>query len=330
MIRAAVIGLGQMGRNHARVLSGDVAGVELVCAVDELGDRFGALRGLPVYRGIDEMLRQDIDYAVIAVPTISHVDVALQLADAGMNVLIEKPLADNPKDAARLAEAFSAGGLVAGVGHVERYNPALRQLRSRLDDQLLGSIYQVVTRRQGPFPARISDVGVVADLATHDVDLTAWLARSAYRSVSAQVAHQSGREHEDLVVAVGSLESGVITSHQVNWLSPFKERVTMVLGERGLLVADTLTADLTFHENGTIASEWDALATFRGVSEGNVTRFAYSKPEPLRSEHEAMRDAILGKGRDIVELHEAVATVRVAEAMLESAQSGGTISVKHE
>ena len=122
--------------------------------------------------------------------------------------------------------------MVGAVGHIERYNPALQSLRERMANGDLGDIYQIATRRQGPFPARIADVGVVKDLATHDIDLTAWLAQSEYVSVAAQVALRSGRPHEDMVAATGKLANGTITNHLVNWLSPMKERVTVVTGEK--------------------------------------------------------------------------------------------------
>src|SRR5690606_4410221 len=185
-------------------------------------------------------------------------------------------------------------GLVGTVGHVERFNPARMELRKRLKHGELGEVYQIHTRRQGPFPARIADVGVVKDLGSHDIDLTAWLANSNYSEVAAQTAFQSGRQHEDMITISAKLANGTITNHLVNWLTPFKERLTLVTGERGAFLADTLTADLTFYENGTINSDWEAMTTFRGVSEGTVTRFALDKREPLKSEQEAFRDRILG------------------------------------
>src|SRR5581483_4322196 len=126
-----------------------------------------------------------------------------------------------------LVDTFQAAGLIGAVGHIERYNPALQQLKSRLEAGELGEIYQVATRRQGPFPGRIADVGVVMDLATHDLDLTAWVCGSSFETISARTAHKSGREHEDLVAATGSLADGTITNHLVNWLAPMKERVTV-------------------------------------------------------------------------------------------------------
>jgi predicted dehydrogenase len=241
--------------------------------------------------------------------------------------MIEKPLAQDGGAARRLVDAFEAKGLVGAVGHIERYNPALQQLRARLEHGELGTMYQVVTRRQGPFPSRIADVGVVKDLATHDIDLTAWVTQQPFRSVAARTAYKSGRAHEDLVAVVGQLADGTVTSHLVNWLSPMKERVTIVTGERGAFVADTLTADLTFYANGLIPTTWDEIASFRGVSEGDVIRYAFPKPEPLRTEHETFRDAVLGKSTDIVTMRQGLETVAVAEAVLEAASTGRTVDL---
>lgn len=322
-LRAGLIGLGMMGRHHGRVLK-SLPGVQLVAVADPGGDPHGVAGGLEVGTSVQHLIDAGIDYAMVAVPTAFHEETALALAEAGIHAMVEKPLAPTEESARRMAEAFAAKGLVGGVGHIERYNPALQSLRSRLEAGELGDVYQVVTRRQGPFPARIADVGVVKDLATHDIDLTAWVTQSRFVSVAAQTALKSGREHEDLVAVVGKLADGTVTSHLVNWLSPLKERVTIVTGEKGTFVADTLTADLTFYANGTVKTTWESLAGFRGVSEGDMIRFAIPKPEPLRTEHEQFRDAVLGKEANIVTMEQGMATVRVAEAVLRSAQSSTT------
>ena len=338
-LRAGLIGLGMMGRHHARNLRA-IDGVDLVAVADAQGDPHGVAEGLPVLPDIDALLEQNLDYVVIAAPTMYHEEIGLKVAEAGVHALIEKPLAKTFEDAQRLVKAFASKGLVGAVGHIERYNPALQELRKRLEAGELGDLYQICTRRQGPFPARIADVGVIKDLASHDIDLTAWVAGSPYRSVSAQVAHRSGRVNEDMVVASGVLANGIIVSHVVNWLTPFKERVTIVNGEKGAFVADTLTGDLTFHANGTVASTWDQVANFRGVSEGDVVRYAIAKREPLALEQERFRDAVLemrsmrnahslhsmsgdsgspGAGGDIVSMEDGVATLMVVEAVLASA-----------
>lgn len=323
-LRAGLIGLGMMGRHHARVLRA-LDGVDLVAVADPGGDPHKVAGDLEVLPHIEALIAAGVDYVTVAVPTIYHEDIALTLAEAGVHTLVEKPLAHDLESAIRVADAFEAKGLVGGVGHIERYNPAVQNLRARLENGDLGDIYQIVTRRQGPFPARIADVGVVRDLGTHDVDLAAWVAQSTYSSISAQVAHQSGREHEDLVSITGLFANGTVANHLVNWLSPMKERMTVVTGERGAFVADTLTADLTFYANGTVATTWDAIAGFRGVVEGDVTRFAIPKVEPLAAEHAAFRDAVLGKANNHVTMREGVETASVIDAVLESALTGTTI-----
>ncbi|WP_335986376.1 Gfo/Idh/MocA family oxidoreductase [Glycomyces sp. MUSA5-2] len=328
-LRAGLIGLGAMGRNHARVL-GTLDGVELVAVADPIADKSSAPLGAALVDSVDELVALGIDYAVVACPTAFHESVGLALAEAGVHALIEKPLAHTAEAAKKLAEAFRSRGLVAGVGHIERFNPAVVSMRDRLEAGELGEILQVSTRRQGPFPGRIADVGVVKDLATHDIDLTSFVTGQSYLSVSARTVSRSGREHEDMVAAVGHLEKGAIANHSVNWLSPFKERTTVVTGDKGCFVADTLTADLTFYANGVVDTEWEAISNFRGVSEGDMVRYAIRKREPLLVEHEHFRDAVLGRPSDIVDLDRGAATVAVSEMMLHSAATGRTVDLGGE
>lgn len=327
-LRAGLIGLGMMGRHHARNLRA-LDGVELVAVADAMGDPHGVASGLDVLPDVEALIAAGIDYAVVAVPTAFHKDVALALAAAGIHTLVEKPLAFDIAEAEEITAAFEDAGLVGAVGYIERYNPALQEMRRRIADGQLGEIYQIVTRRQGTFPARIADVGVVKDLATHDLDLTAWVAQSPFTSVAATSTRRSGREHEDMVSISGRLADGAITGHLVNWLSPFKERVTVVTGEKGALVGDTITADLTFYANGEATTNlWDSMASFRGVSEGDVVRYAITKQEPLRTEHEAFRDAVRGDGANIVTMREGLATVRAVEGVLESAREGRVVPLE--
>ena len=327
-LRAGVLGLGMMGRHHVRALS-ELQGVSLVGAADPDGDPHGAAarHGVPLVDGLEALLALGLDMCVVAVPTDEHLAAGLRLADAGVPCLVEKPLAGTVEEARRLVDAFRESGTLAGVGHIERYNPALQAMRRRIEDGQLGDIYQVVTRRQGPFPGRVRDVGVIKDLATHDVDLTAWVAGSRYASVSALTTCRAGREHEDLVAAIGSLTSGVVTSHLVNWLSPAKERRVVVTGERGCLEADLLSADLVFHANGVVVTEWEAVSRFRGVTEGDMTRYAIAKPEPLAAELAAFRDGVLGDPSGLVALADGLVAVQVATAMVRSARDGTRVQV---
>jgi predicted dehydrogenase len=323
-LRAGLVGLGMMGRHHARVLA-SLSGVDFVGVSDPAGDVSSVAQGRPVVKTVAELIALKINYAVVAVPTIFHLEIGTELAAAGIHALVEKPLSQDTHTSKALTKAFVDAGLVGAVGHIERYNPALQEARRRLGQ--LGSLYQVVTRRHGPFPDRVADVGVVKDLATHDIDLTAWITNQRYTSVSARTALRTGRKYEDLIAVVGTLQDGTITSHLVNWLSPLKERVTILTGEKGAFLADTLTADLTFYENGNVTSSWDEIAQFRGVSEGNIIRYAIPKHEPLRMEHENFRDAILGKPADIVTMEQGLTTILIAEAMIKSAKTNQTVNI---
>lgn len=310
-LRAGVLGLGMMGHHHARVLR-QLDGVTLAGVADPQGDRFGGARGVPCVDDLDALLELGLDICVVAVPTGDHEAAGVRLAEEGIHTLIEKPLAGSVAAARRLVRAFDQAGLVGCVGHIERYNPALRSLRARLAAGNLGTVFQIATRRQGPFPNRVRDTGVVKDLATHDIDLTAWATGSPFVSLSARTVHRTGSQHEDLVAVTGLLADRTVTNHLVNWLSPVKERVVTVTGERGCLVADALTANLTFYGNGA----------------GPVSPIGdLPEPDPLWAELTAFRDAVLHGTGDVVRMTDGLATLEVAEACITSARKGITVDL---
>jgi predicted dehydrogenase len=319
-LRGAVLGLGMIGRHHARLLQASPE-VEFIGAVDPGGDRFGAVHDpAKVFASLDEL--PQIDFAIVAVPTENHLEAVRATSARGAHVLIEKPLAATTAEAQEIIDVVAQAGVRAGVGHVERFNPALIELRRRLDE--LGEVLLIRTERVGPFPDRVKDVGVVKDLGTHDLDLVRWLGRSPVASLAAQTAHVMGRGHEDLVLVTGRLENGLAFSCNVDWISPTKIRRTRVLGERGMFEADTLTADLTLYRNGDHATAmW--MQQQRGVTEGDMTRFAIAKPEPLGSELKALLSLVRGEESAVVTLEEGLETVRVAEAVLESARSAESV-----
>lgn len=310
-LRAAVIGLGHMGRHHARVLR-ELDGVTLVAVVDPAGDRFGAAPGIPVLPGLDQLPALGIDYAVLASPTTLHEPLGLALAAAGIPTLIEKPLAADIASAYRLAEAFAAAAVPAAVGYVERCNPALIALHARLADGVLGRILHIDTRRAGPYPARGSDTGIVADLATHDFDTTTWLTGRHYHSLTALTA--GDRPHEDLAAVIGLLDDGTITHHTASWLSGIPERTTIVTGEHGSLIADTLNSRLEHHPAATPAH-----------LRGEPTRYPLPHQEPLRTEHERFRDTVAGRRPIDVPLSNGVDAVLATHAALKAASTSTAI-----
>ncbi|HEX8205776.1 MAG TPA: Gfo/Idh/MocA family oxidoreductase [Solirubrobacteraceae bacterium] len=324
-LRGAVLGLGMIGRHHARILQ-TTPDVEFAGAVDPGGDRYRAVHDPALlHTSVDDLLRgTPPDFAIVAVPTEEHVACVERLAAEGVHLLVEKPLAATTEEARDVIAAVERAGVRAAVGHVERYNAALLAARERLDQ--LGPLMLIATERTGPFPDRIKDVGVVKDLATHDLDLVRWLGDSPVEVVAAQTSHRMGREHEDLVLATGRLAGDVPFHCSVDWLTPTKTRRTRILGERGMLIADTLTGDLTLHENADVHIEWAATQQLRGVSEGDSIRFALQRREPLVVEHEAFRAFVRGEeGAPVVSLEAGLETVMTAEAVLASARSGETV-----
>ena len=323
-LKAALIGLGAMGKNHARILR-SLPEVDLVAVFDPI-IRAGTSE-LPIVSSIQELIDLRPDYCVIATPTFTHEELAIKLSGAGIHIFIEKPISTSTDSAKRIIGSVEKNGVIGAVGHIERFNASLIEAKRRIKLGQLGDVYQISTRRLGPFPARITDVGVTIDLATHDIDLTKWISDSTYETICAHSAIRSGRDNEDLISVVGKLRNGIITSHNVNWLSPLKERKTIITGEKGTFVADTLRSDLTFYENGSIVNTQREIAHFKGVTQGETTIFAFERPEALLVEHLEFVKALNGLKSNIVTLAEALETIRVAEAIATSAKEGMAIEL---
>ncbi len=309
-----------MGRNHARVLS-KLSEVNFLGVVDP---RLDTSLDSPykVHKSVEQLLLSRVDYCVVSVPTIHHESVSLELISAGVHVLIEKPISESLESAEDIKKCAIENNVVAAVGHIERFNSAAREAKKRIREGQLGAIYQISTRRQGPFPSRISDVGVVKDLATHDIDLTRWITEQNYRNIGAFAAFRSGRNLEDLIAISAITDSNVVVNHLVNWISPLKERSVIITGENGAFQIDTLNSDLTFYENGQFKNTQTELAYFHGVSQGDIHKYAFPKPEPLVVEHENFRDAILGRDSEVVSLQDGIETLRIAESAIRSYRTG--------
>lgn len=318
-LRAAVIGLGSMGANHARVLA-DLGGVELVAVADADEGRLAriAQSGVTTYTAYDQLLAEARpDMVCVVVPTTLHRKVALDCFAAGAHVLVEKPIAASLPEARELADAAARAGRVLAVGHIERFNPAIQELKRRLDDGQGGRILQVRARRVGPFPHRIRDVGVIHDLAPHDIDVLRFLLGDEVERVYAHATSHIATDHEDLFAGMLHFRSGVLGILEINWLTPTKERSVSVLCERGLFVANYATQTLEFYENFAATAREGSPAS---VTEGPMTRYAVVNREPLRVELEAFRDAILAGGPAAVGAIDGIAALAVAEALVESAR----------
>ena len=202
----------------------------------------------------------------------------------------------------------------------------MRALQDKLRAGELGRVFQLRAQRLSPFPARVGDTGVAFDLATHDLDLMCELAGRPLR-VSAEIDRQAHRTHEDLLAATLRFDSGAIGLLEVNWLTPAKVRRLTVTGERGMFEVDYLQQHLTLYENAHEAESWRTLDVFDGVTEGNVTRFAIPRAEPLRSQLEAFVAAVRGEAPTAVPGEDGLRALRLALAVVESGNAGRTIEL---
>ena len=324
ILRGVVAGLGVMGSHHLRVLRG-LAGVEVVAVADPDPARRDAVAaahpGLAVHADLDGALAAHRpDFACLAVPIAHLPGAAGQALEAGAHVLIEKPTAAEEEDAQAVLRLAEERGLVAGVGHVERFNPAVIALKERLDAGTIGTIVQLHARRLSPFPNRTSMQGVALDLATHDIDVMRYLTGAEVARVFAETARPLGGGREDLLCATLRFDDGATGLLETNWVTPAKVRQLTVTGEHGMFVLDYLTQDLYLYEHPTKPTEWDALAGMRGGGEGDMTRFALNRREPLVVEWEAFLDAVRGVAEAPVTLRDGIAALSTARAIQLSAE----------
>ncbi|GIW14087.1 MAG: oxidoreductase [Tepidiforma sp.] len=326
-LRAAVIGLGSMGANHARVLA-DTPGIELVAVADPDDERVRrAINGRPIpgFASPAALLAETRpDFVSVVVPTGLHEEIALACIEAGAHVLVEKPIAATLEAARRLAEAARRAGVLLTVGHIERFNPAVRELKRRLAEGQGGRVLQLRARRVGPFPHRIRDVGVIHDLGPHDIDIMRYLLDDEVERVFAESRSHIATGNEDLFAGVLRFRGGAMGLLDINWLTPTKERSLTVLCERGMFTVDYAAQVLCFYENYAAAAKEGVYAS---VTEGPMTRYPIANREPLRVELEAFRDAILAGGPAPVPADDGIAALAIAEALVRSGETGLPVSL---
>jgi predicted dehydrogenase len=318
-LRAGVIGLGMMGRAHVRVWDEMVDGVELVAVADtDPGAVREAIvgreaRGYPDQASM--LAAEELDLVSVVVPTSLHLPTALAALDAGSHVLVEKPIAATRGEAEEMIAAARSAGRMLTVGHIERFNPAIRELRRRLAAGELGRIFEIRATRLGPFPARIRDVGVVVDLAPHDLDVMRYLLGSDPIRLYAETEQRIHTDHEDLFVGLLKFANGAVGVLDINWLTPTKQRTLTVTGERGMYTADYLAQQLVFYPNPSDGS----------VEEGSRVEREIERREPLAIELDEFARAARDGGVPPVDPHEAMVALLLARAMVESASTGAVI-----
>ncbi len=335
-LRAGVVGLGMMGRNHVRVWDEVIDGVELAAVADpdpaalRRATTGRAARGYPDPATM--FAEERLDLVSIVAPTSLHLPVTLAALAAGAHVLVEKPIASDRAEAEAMIDAAERAGRILTVGHIERFNPAIRELKRRLAGRELGRVFQIKATRLGPFPARIRDVGVVIDLAPHDLDIMRYLAESEPIRLYAETEQRIHTDHEDLFNGIMKFANGIIGIFDINWLTPQKRRTLTVTGERGMYVADYINQDLLFFANPDAEATWEnrgadgVTAPITSVAEGEMTRRVIRKQEPLVVELAEFASAVRSNGPPPVDPRDAMIALLLARKMVEAGESGAVIS----
>jgi len=330
MLKAAVIGVGSMGRNHVRVYR-EIEGVELVGVADQHAQtaaKVGATFAAPHYTDYLQMLDEcKPDLVTLAVPTVLHYEIGVELIERGIHLLIEKPIARTLEEGEKLVELARRHNVILAVGHIERFNPAVMELRRRLREGMAGRIYKLHAQRLSPYPSRIRDAGVVIDLASHDIDLMRYLMDEGIVRLYGETLKSINSDREDMFNGIIRFQSGAVGVLDVNWITPTKIRRLTITGARGMFTCDLLSQELFFYENETAPSQWDTLSVLRGVSEGNVLGIRIQRHEPLAAELNDFVSAVRDNRQPTVPGSEGLETLRIA---LDFMRSGSAVEIISE
>ncbi len=297
-LKVGVVGVGVMGSNHARVLA-DIPGVHLAGIADpdrKQRDFVARTLGCAGFTDINGLLGAGVDAITIAAPTHLHHDLALECIGRGVHVMVEKPIAPTVEEGHAIVAAARGAGVTLMVGHVERFNPAVELVKRAIKNQ---DILSIAITRVGPFPPRMSNVGVVIDLAVHDIDLIRWFTDSEIVEIQPQLS-SAVAEREDIALLQFRTASGVLAHINTNWLTPFKARTIHIATRDKYLIADLLTLQVT----ECFGFQADGSYSMRHLSVGYA--------EPLRAELVAFIDAIRSHRTPAVTGEEGVASLEIA------------------
>ncbi len=298
MLQMGLVGLGAMGMNHYRILR-ELPTVELAAVCDQA--IVPPHDEVPHYRSVEAMLAEtSLDAAVIALPTSEHREAALSCIDAGLHILIEKPIAASAEEGRQILKAAEAAGILAAVGHIERFNPVVEALVKELEGR---HIFSIAITRVGPFPPRIRDVGILVDLSVHDIDLIHHLT-GGIEILESRIfkSYQHRSSYEDNAVIAFLLENEIVASVVTNWFTPFKRRRIEV------------ATDLAFYEADLVSQDLTAYSSYERDGSFVVRRCGVKKAEPLKSELGAFAEYVTtGFNRGLASLEDGIRTLELIE-----------------
>jgi UDP-N-acetylglucosamine 3-dehydrogenase len=300
-MRLGVIGVGSMGRNHARIYS-ELGNVELVGICDTDAMRAAEIAGsyrTTAYTDYRDLLAQGLDGVSVVVPTYLHKEVAITAIEAGVNVLIEKPIADTVVNAQRIFYEAEKRGLKLMVGHIERFNPAIATLNQIIESGCYGKLLGVSTLRLAPYPVRVVDSGIILDIGCHDIDIISYLSGDPIREVYA-IASSTLHHLEDHALLSLNIGNGIIGHIETSWLSNIKVRKLFASLEGAHAQLDFIDQTLVLYDEESVQPQ------------------EVIKSEPLKEELKCFVDCLEKNIRPPVSGDESIHALGVALGAIES------------
>lgn len=336
MIRVGVVGFGYWGPNFARVFQ-SLPDCELIGIVDRRPEALlGAARmhpRTPLFTSVEELLRAGVDAAIVATPASTHAAIAGGLLEAGVDVLVEKPLALSTADGLRLAEKAEKGRRVLMVGHLLEYHPGLVAFREFVRSGDLGDLYYLYATRVNLGKVRAAE-SALWDLAPHDVSIIRFLTDAKPISVSAQGGTYLRRGLEDVVFATINFEGGVVANLHVSWLDPHKVRRVTVVGSRRMAVFDDMepTEKIRIIDKGIDTTEhYESFADAMQERIGDIRIPPVPLGEPLKIEAAHFLECVRDRKTPRTDVKSGLRTLEVLEAAERSIHEGGAaVPVKGE
>jgi len=324
-MRVGVIGVGSMGQNHARVYS-EIADLIGVADPDvEVGHAVANRFNIPHFKDHKELLKEELDAVSIATPTKLHFSIAKDVIDAGIHVMVEKPMCTTFEESLKLIEMAREAGVVLAVGHIERHNPVVAFAKTALQRGDYGDVITASARRVSSFPERVRDVGVIMDLGIHEIDVMRYLIGSEVESVYTLGGRQVHERFEDHANILLNFRNGVNGFVEVNWLTPMKVRKLALTCLKNFVELDYTTQSLVI--SSATLMRYDPFNLYQVPFEYDIRQVSLQKQEPLKRELEDFLDAVRNKREPLVNGEEALETLRIVNAAIESQRVGRKVEL---
>lgn len=313
-IKAAVVGVGNMGYSHARTYHhlNDVALIAICDTSNKRAIDIARKYNTKAFFDYKVMLRSlpRLDAVSIAVPTKFHKEIACFFLQNKVNVLLEKPIADNLESAQKIIDAAKKSNVKFTVGHVERFNPAVIELKKIIDKGKLGKILSIIARRVGVFPPNIKDTNVFLDLAVHDIDIIDFLLNETPVKIHKHYGKFHTKTHED-TGEMFLIYKTCAAFIQVNWVTPVKIRNLAVTGTKGYAELDYISQKLLIHQ-AKVEKKIDGFSEFLQFSNPKLSYVKIKKEEPLKAEIRNFIDCIKNNKKPSVSAEDAIEALRIS------------------